>query len=130
MENCPCGSGISYLNCCDVFISGKKFAPTAETLMRSRYTAYTKADIDYIERTMKGPALARFDKPKSQARTKFIQWYKLEVIKSFEENNRHYVEFKAYLSVNHQADILHECSEFIFEDNQWYYIDGKIFPDR
>lgn len=136
MEICPCGSNISYSACCYLFISGKKSAPTAEALMRSRFTAYSKTDLDYIERTMKGRALLNFDKQKSKTRKNKIKWTKLEIIKTFQQhtqdqdtkNARHFVEFIAYFTVDDQQGTLHECSEFLFENNQWYYIDGKIFP--
>lgn len=130
MEVCPCGSGNSYSDCCRVFISGEKAAPTAEALMRSRYTAYTKVELDYIERTMKGPALLRFDKQKSEVRADYIKWNKLEIIKKIQRDNRYFVEFIAHFSVNTRHEILHERSEFLFENNQWYYIDGKIFPEK
>ena len=45
-EKCPCGSGLDYGLCCGQYISGAKDAPTAEALMRSRYTAYVVHEID------------------------------------------------------------------------------------
>lgn len=130
MEMCPCGSGETYSNCCHVFISGEKSAPTAEALMRSRYTAYTKSELGYIERTMKGRALLRFDKQKSETRASNVKWDRLEILKTSQQNNRHFVEFIAYLSVNDQHETLHERSEFLFENDQWYYIDGEMFPEK
>ncbi len=38
---CPCGSNKPYTDCCARYVEGNKHAPTAEALMRSRYTAYT-----------------------------------------------------------------------------------------
>ena len=37
---CPCG-GASYASCCSRYIDSATPAPTAEALMRSRYSAYT-----------------------------------------------------------------------------------------
>ena len=39
MSECPCGSGKSYAVCCGLLHTGAA-APTAEALMRSRYSAY------------------------------------------------------------------------------------------
>ncbi|MCS5574781.1 MAG: SEC-C metal-binding domain-containing protein, partial [Pseudomonadales bacterium] len=39
---CPCESGQIYDKCCGLFLAGMGFAPTAEALMRSRYTAYVE----------------------------------------------------------------------------------------
>ena len=40
MSECPCGSGKSYAACCGPLHAGAAIAPTAEALMRSRYSAY------------------------------------------------------------------------------------------
>ncbi|WP_370892818.1 YchJ family protein [Janibacter sp. GXQ6167] len=40
MTVCPCGSGTPFATCCEPWLDGGA-APTAEALMRSRYTAYT-----------------------------------------------------------------------------------------
>ena len=45
---CPCGSGKTYSECCESIIKGKAKAKTAEALMRARYTAYEKHEIDFI----------------------------------------------------------------------------------
>lgn len=50
-ENCPCGSGLTYAECCRPFHVGAALAPTAERLMRSRYTAFVKRDAKYLMRT-------------------------------------------------------------------------------
>ena len=48
METCPCCSQREFESCCAPFLNGEASAPTAETLMRSRYTAYVRGNIDYI----------------------------------------------------------------------------------
>jgi SEC-C motif-containing protein len=58
---CPCGSDKSQETCCDPFITGKALPNTAEKLMRSRYTAYTRADIDYLKKTMVPESRKGFD---------------------------------------------------------------------
>jgi len=45
---CPCGSSKVFANCCELYIVGGGVAPTAEYLMRSRYTAYTLRHEDYL----------------------------------------------------------------------------------
>jgi SEC-C motif-containing protein len=45
---CPCGSGRPYAECCEPYITGAKNPPTAEALMRSRYSAYAEHAVDYI----------------------------------------------------------------------------------
>ena len=45
---CPCGSGRAFGACCGPALSGERPAPTAEALMRSRYTAFTLRDTAYL----------------------------------------------------------------------------------
>jgi ATP-dependent helicase HrpB len=47
-EKCPCGSGKTYGDCCGPIIAGTTNAPTAEALMRARYSAYAAHEIDFI----------------------------------------------------------------------------------
>ncbi len=98
--------------------------------MRSRFTAYAKGELGYIEQTMKGRALLRFDKQKSETRTGYIKWNKLEIIETSHQSGRYFVEFMADFSVNDRHETLHERSEFIFENKQWYYIEGEIFTKK
>ena len=58
---CPCGSGKPLSACCGPYLEGKEDPPTPEALMRSRYTAYTQGNLDYIEKTMKGNTLITWD---------------------------------------------------------------------
>ena len=46
-HTCPCGSGIALDDCCGKWHQGQP-APSAERLMRSRYSAYTLGLIDYL----------------------------------------------------------------------------------
>ena len=58
---CPCQSGKIFQDCCQPFLTGKIFPDTPEQLMRSRYAAYSQANIAYIQETMKPPASLNFD---------------------------------------------------------------------
>ena len=47
---CPCGSGDPLDDCCGRYHQGHP-APTAEALMRSRYSAYALGLVDYLRDT-------------------------------------------------------------------------------
>ena len=49
-DPCPCGSGIRFDGCCAPALRGVP-APTAEALMRSRYTAFVVGDAAYLSAT-------------------------------------------------------------------------------
>ena len=51
MNLCPCGLNRLYADCCGSILSGRKIAETAEELMRSRYVAFTFADVNYLMRS-------------------------------------------------------------------------------
>ena len=50
-SQCPCESGRIYDKCCGPFLAGMASAPTAEALMRSRYTAYVEENSNYLVET-------------------------------------------------------------------------------
>lgn len=120
--NCPCGSGKDYKECCGLYIDGKENAPTPEALMRSRYTAYTKDNLDYIEKTMRGEALERFDRKRGDG----IEWIKLDVLLSEEKKDRGTVQFIATYRYQGAEQMLHEISSFERIDGKWYYTKGIV----
>lgn len=61
MTECACGSHSPYKECCGRYIDGG-LAPTAEALMRSRYTAITLGELDHIEKTCPENALETFNR--------------------------------------------------------------------
>lgn len=123
---CPCGSKLELKNCCDLYIHGQQLPPTAEALMRSRYTAYTQANMDYIKKTMSGKPLLGFDVQAASEWAKSVTWVGLEVKNSFSENeNLAYVEFVATLFEHQTLEKIHEISEFRKEHGIWVYVDGK-----
>lgn len=129
MLNCPCGSQKNYLTCCEPFILGKQKPSTPEMLMRSRYTAFTIADMDYIKETMRGQALADFQEIEATRWAKKVTWIKLNVIKSTIQNSSlGYVEFEASFVDGHRLKSIHEKSQFILEEGSWYYVSGTHLP--
>lgn len=127
MALCPCCSKRPYSNCCARFIDAGQVPTAAEELMRSRYTAYSKANIDYIVRTMKGKAAENFVAEKAREWATQVNWLKLIVVSTKTEEKKAFVEFRAYFSLQSRMQILHEHSEFHFENGQWYYVSGEIF---
>ncbi|HBI21870.1 MAG TPA: hypothetical protein DDY37_04710 [Legionella sp.] len=126
---CPCDSQKNYLFCCEPFITGKQRPETPEALMRSRYSAYTMANIDYIKETMRGNALAGFQELDAKRWAKRVTWIKLNVLKSVTESlSLGYVEFEASFVDGSHLKSIHEKSEFIFEKGRWYYVGGQHLP--
>ncbi len=125
MLNCPCGSNKKYSECCGTYIDDHKDAETPEKLMRSRYTAYTQANIDYIIKTMKGPALNHFDAESARKWAATVEWLGLEVLHTITNTTKGYVEFIAHFDERGEKNCIHELSEFRRINGRWYYVDGK-----
>lgn len=127
MKNaCPCGLKKTYVLCCGRFITQGQTPATPELLMRSRYTAYTRADIAYIEKTMLPPAADNFDPIAASQWAKDVQWKRLKIIAtSTPTESQGYVEFIAMFWHKNTRQTLHEISEFQRVEGKWYYIKGK-----
>lgn len=128
MEKCPCGSNLNYEECCGAYISGIKTAPTAEALMRSRYTAYVKGEIDYIYNTTNPDKRSDFDREGTVNWSKNSEWLGLEIVETSAgqaEDEKGQVEFIASFSYNGQEQKHHELAEFSKVSGQWFFDDGQ-----
>jgi SEC-C motif-containing protein len=128
MQPCPCGTGKNYVECCGVFIEDQQTPLTPEALMRSRYTAYTQANTDYLLQTMKAPAKARFDAKSSAEWAMQVKWIKLDIKMASTQESKGVVEFIAYFKEKGKLNAIHERSEFQYEEGVWYYVDGEHLP--
>jgi SEC-C motif-containing protein len=126
MTTCPCNSHKPFADCCEPFISGTMRPKAPEQLMRSRYTAYSEANIDYIQKTMQGKPLIGFNKEQAEFWARNVTWLSLEVIQSYlTKPHQGYVEFIATYMENQLIKNIHELSEFELIDGQWLYVDGS-----
>jgi SEC-C motif-containing protein len=113
-----------YINCCGRYLDGGEAAPTAEALMRSRYTAYTLHREDYLLQTWHAdtrPAALGLEGGS------YRKWLGLEIKRHEQpEPGRALVEFVARYKVAGRAHRLHEVSRFVREAERWLYVDGDI----
>ena len=133
MSPCPCGSNNDYLACCGLYINGKMITKTPEALMRSRYTAYSLANMDYIKKTMQGQSLEGFNEDEATHWARSIQWIGLRIVNTHHDDineNLGFVEFIATYQDKKTIKTLHENSEFCRFNGQWFYIDGKTFATQ
>ncbi|MBE9577075.1 YchJ family protein [Flavobacterium proteolyticum] len=122
MSNCYCGNSIPFQDCCEPYIKGITNAPTAEKLMRSRYSAFAIGAADYLVNTTHISKRKYHNKRDILAWSKANKWLKLEVLASTETT----VTFKAYyLDENLKAQVHYEHSTFKFENGKWFYVDGE-----
>ncbi|MES2956282.1 MAG: YchJ family metal-binding protein [Pseudomonadota bacterium] len=126
---CPCGrtgtsnKPLALAACCGRFLSERADtpAPDAESLMRSRYSAFVLERADYLLATWHAsqrPASIEFDPG--------VKWLGLELRQHRLLDDTHAeVEFVArQKSPGSPALRLHERSRFVREAGRWYYVDG------
>lgn len=123
-SRCPCGTGLTYGQCCGRYHAGDH-APTAEALMRSRFSAFVTADEEYLLKTWdpltRPSALDLADSP--------IRFYRLDIIDTVAGgplDDAGVVEFEAFYkgaAVGSQR----ERSEFLRgADGVWRYRAGDV----
>lgn len=119
-DPCPCGSGGRFDGCCGPLLAGEP-APTAERLMRSRYTAFATGDAAYLGRTWH-PRTRPDDLDLDPAQ----RWEGLRILSSSTEDDTAVVEFEAAWSFDGRRGVLHERSRFARRGGRWVYVDGDV----
>jgi SEC-C motif-containing protein len=121
---CRCGNAKPYDHCCGRYLDGSEPAPTAEALMRSRYSAYVRLREDYLLATWHPTTRPAALGLANEAPTK---WLGLNVRRHEQTDADHaVVEFVARYKINGRAHRLHEASRFVREEGRWFYVDGDV----
>ena len=126
---CPCGSGHHYGDCCLSYHDGKQSSPTAEALMRARYSAYVMGDIDYLVKTTLPANRSSNLRAAYQSTHDSIRWLGLKVIPTWlgsESDKVGKVEFRADYEQDGRRGVHREVSRFRRAGGEWFYVDGEI----
>lgn len=125
---CFCGSEKNFEACCAPLIRQQTPAPTAETLMRSRYSAYVTGAGEYLVATTVPAKQVPADAELIRSHASQTQWLKLEVLDASEQVDRATVVFKAYYrEAEGPIRVHHEKSTFVNENGRWYYDEGTLY---
>lgn len=125
--SCPCGTGKKFEECCGPIIAGTTPAPTAEALMRSRYSAYAKGEIDFLLSSLHPDGSGDVDRQSTKAWSQSAEWHGLEVLSTKaggENDETGEVEFVAKYSLRDEPQRHHELARFKRHKGQWLYVDG------
>lgn len=128
---CPCGTGRPYADCCGPAIEGRIPAPTAEALMRSRYTAFARAAIDYILATHHGRTKDEVSAEGARQWAESSEWLGLEILETHEggaTDERGRVKFRA--RYRQKGTIFEHLEDALFEreDGQWKFVSASTPP--
>lgn len=125
-DGCPCGSGDPYAACCGALHLGRAMglatAPTAERLMRSRYSAFAVGDPAYLLATWHPTT-----RPSSLELDDHVEWRRLEIVGTTAGGAVDLggtVSFVAHHwdAARRRAGQQREDSAFVREAGQWFYV--------
>ena len=68
---CPCNPNKKYIDCCKKAHQNINSVTSAETLMRSRYSAFVLANIDYLQKSHHSKT-----RPSEKEKTEILNWTK------------------------------------------------------
>lgn len=127
-EPCPCG-GDCYATCCEPFHLGTARPETAEQLMRSRYSAFSRNLINYLIETHPSPAPMAERRQALKASNRGVRWTRLRISASEAGGSADLsgtVTFEAHYRQSGQTHVLRECSRFGREGEdlvgRWLYL--------
>jgi SEC-C motif-containing protein len=130
MIECPCGSSITLDACCGLYIDGKP-APTALSLMKSRYSAFVLVKGEYLKSTLSEHQKADFDSEEFEQQAAGTKWMGLEIrncVNGGVKDETGTVEFVAKYKEKGQHVVHHELAKFTREDGKWVFNDCVVNP--
>ncbi|WP_394131593.1 YchJ family protein [Shewanella maritima] len=119
---CPCGSKITYAECCEMLHRQQLTASSPLQLMKSRYCAFVKHQFDYLIQTHHHDFLNGLTADILAQGSP--QWLGLQIMSHTESQNAGTVTFQAWYKEGNKIDAIHECSNFLKVDHTWFYTDG------
>ena len=132
MKPCPCGSGKALSECCGPIIHGMENAPTAEALMRSRFSAFALGHIEHIQRTYALAIREACPVPNSGLDER-IEWTRLEILDRVSggtKDDEGTVTFIAHYRLGGIAGSYREHSRFCREGGEWVYMGDNVVSGR
>ncbi len=130
ISTCPCNPNIAYQDCCARYHTGA-IASTAQILMRARYSAYVKQNIEFIKNTSLPVQQTQLDMAAIAQWSENSQWLGLEILtETMASDQRHAtVEFIAHWQDAQGRHQHQEKSLFIKPNAHWYFYDPNV-PQR
>ncbi|MCU6478850.1 YchJ family protein [Arthrobacter silviterrae] len=119
---CPCNSGDTYAGCCGRFIDAGSFPPTAEALMRSRFTAFATGNASYLLKTWHPDT-----RPGTLELDGSQQWVRLDIRGITDGgpwDTEGVVSFTAHYRREGTRGSQAETSRFTRIGRQWLYVDA------
>lgn len=126
--SCPCGSGTALAQCCLPFIQKKQKPVSAEQLLRSRYTAFTLVETDYILATHHTRTRNEVKREEIEEWAKNSKWLGLKIVQSEagkEADSQGVILFCAQYHADGKDNEHWEQAYFEKENGEWRFLDAK-----
>ena len=130
-ELCPCGSGRPLDECCGPYLEGKAWPDDADTMVRSRFSAYCLGKFDYLVETTHPAYREDLTAQMLEEQTRDVHWLRLDMGPCEKdqpegENGELFdtAEFYAYYELEGSVRQIGERSFFQRKDGKLYYVDG------
>jgi SEC-C motif-containing protein len=128
-NTCPCTSGLSFAECCEPYLSGSAVPETAEKTMRSRYSAYARANIPYLMDTLHPENREEGDEEGARRWAERSEWVGLDIVDTQgggPADSEGLVEFVArFRDRKGETHHHHEVSRFVKTDGRWLFREGR-----
>jgi SEC-C motif-containing protein len=128
---CPCNQEVDYATCCKPIHLRERLPQNALELMKARYSAFSKHQIDFLLDSHHSETKDVIDPDEISEWAKNAHWDHLEIIRhEVLAEDKELVEFKAKYRENGINQIHHEISQFKKEGPEWFYYAGEIVPHQ
>jgi SEC-C motif-containing protein len=125
---CPCCSNKKPESCCLPIITGKQKAPTAEALMRARYSAFVRGEIEFIMSSHHSKTVKDVNREEVEQWSKGSEWLGLKVVqtqKGQASDEDGIVIFHARYGQNGKIEDHWEHAQFEKEHGEWKFLDAQ-----
>jgi len=119
-----------FSQCCQPCIQGKKKVATAETLLRSRYTAFVIGDVDYIIRTQHSRTKDQAARDEIETWAKQSEWHGFTLIQTeggAESDSKGILQFCAKYRPHNEKRVREHYENALFEkeNGEWRFVDSE-----
>jgi SEC-C motif-containing protein len=125
---CPCGSELKLVDCCLPHIQGKSKPSTAEGLLRARYTAFTRGDVDYILNTHHPRTRGDVKREEIEEWSKNSDWLGLKILQKEAGqagDDTGTIVFHARYETDGKAQDHYEHAQFEKDQGVWMFLDAQ-----
>lgn len=133
IDLCSCDTGKPFSECCEPVLKGAKKPASAVDLMRARYTAYVRHEIDFIMDSLSPARKKDTDRKATEEWSRDTSWEGLRIVSTVKGgpgDDTGEVEFIAKYRDKEEAKEHHELASFLKLNGSWHFEDGRVPPQK